>query len=297
MSELEDVPIDAPDEGGVDTGETPAEEAERLYAGKYTSPDELEKAYLESQQMGTKAAQEAAEARAQLEEFQNQPEQPAEEWFDPRERIGSTLDQETEDLLAARIWENPQGMMEWALRPETQQQFGPTIVARVFKTWQGNNPWDAGVYQATHGANQSKAELEDLRTQFQQEQQARQQENILKSATLAKDMVLQNLPDFGTYRERVVELFDIHQLRDDHPLLQTPEGQAEFTRQMYQIARGEEFDRQQAAAAAGEEPTPAKAAGAKARTSTRSSASGNARTNDPVTQALLDAQAFAQAAK
>lgn len=295
MSELEEPTVDAPDESGSDDGggETATETAERLYAGQYKTIEEFEKGHGEARATLTQSQQRAAELEAQIAEYETAMQQPAEEPYDPYSALAGQLDENSEQAWSAKLHRDPAGAMNDALRPESIQAFGPDLAERMYITWFGQQPLAAQMWAAQRGANQSKQELEDLRTQFQAEQRDRQQENIVKTATLAKDLVVSNLPDFANYRDRVLELFEIHQLPDEHPLLQTPEGQAEFTRQMYQIARGEEFDRQQQAAAAGEEPTPAKPAGARARTQTRSSASGNAGSNDPVTQALLDAQAFA----
>lgn len=289
MSEIETELIDETPDTGIDEPEVESGADEpRTYAGKYSSVDELERGYGESTKAMTQAQQRTAELEAQLAEYEAAMNEPQPEAYDPYSALSGQLDEDTGNAWAAKLFRDPVATMTDALRPETINAFGPDLAERLYITWFGVQPLQASGWRARHEAQEQKQEIEQLRASFQQEQQQRQAENTQKSAAIAKDLILQSLPDFETYKDRIVQLFDQHSLPDDHPLLQTPEGMQEFTRQMYWIARGEEFERQQQAAG---EPTPAKAAGAKARTQTRSSASGNGSTHDPVTQAYLDAVA------
>lgn len=291
MSQVEDttegLEPEAPD---VASDEQAEPEAPR-YAGKFNDEAALEQGYLEAEKRGTQAAQEAAEYRRQLEEFQAQQAEEPEPQFDPWANLGSTMDEDTERQIAARVYQDPQGMMEWAQQQATQQQFGADIADRVFATWQQLQPFKAASWLSAHTATQSLAEQ---RAEVEALAAAQKQDFDARLTASALDLVKQNIPDFVQYKDRVVELFGEHQLPDDHPLLKTPEGMLQFTRQMYQIARGEEFDRQQAEAAL-EATTEKPAPGARAKTQTRSTASSApVASGDPALQALLDATAHAQ---
>lgn len=286
MSEIEDPVVE---EVAADGEETPAEEAARVYAGKFNSDDELEQGYLEAEKAQTQARMEAAELREQIAAYEAAQQEQA-NTFDPWQALGGSLDEQSEQLWANKLYRDPAATMADALRPESIQQFGPELADRLFVTWQGLQPYQAGMWMAQHGAQSQVAKIEELNQTLAQEQAARQQENAEKASSLAKQMIDNSMPDFTQYKDRVLELFEAYQITDDDPRMQSPEEMAQFTRQMYQIARGEEFDRQQLAAAQ-EATTEKPAPGAKARTQTRSTAAAGGTSSDPVMQALYDATA------
>jgi hypothetical protein len=269
-----------PEEPEAEQVESGADEPEGpRYAGKFNTDTDLEKGYLEAEKLTTQTRQELAELRSQLEALQGGEAQP--EQFDVWGSLGSTMDADTEQQIAARIWENPVGMMEWAQRPEVQQQFGPSIVDRAYLTWYGNQPFQASRWLAQHTAeetiNQPRQEIEQLRNDWKAERAE-------KDATVAFSMLTQSLPDLADYSKRVNELMEQYPLAEDHPMNQTAEGVAQYAEHLYWIARGEEFKRQEAAAA--QQENPQSSAGKKARTQTRSTASPAAGVTDEEQQFL-----------
>jgi hypothetical protein len=148
--EVEDV------ESGADDG---AAESEPIL-GKFKSQDDLVKAYQELERQFTQQRQ----AEPEVEE---EPEQPFDVWGG----LGSTMDEETERQVAARVYQDPAGMMRWAEHPDTIAQFGPQITPRVYATWQQFDPYGAAVYAAKAASDQliapARQELEQMKTEWQ----------------------------------------------------------------------------------------------------------------------------------
>lgn len=255
-----------PEAPEVDADETPAEEAARVYAGKFNSDDELERGYTELEKRSTQAAQEAAELRAQVEAYEAQQQEAP---YDPWAQVGTPLDEQTSAQLYQQTWQNPTGMMEWAQRPEVIQQFGAQITDQVFQAWHSFAPFQANLWVAQFGASQATAAdrqaLEELRTTTMADINGR----IVQQAF---ENVKRDMPDIGTYKDRVVQLMDQYPLGENDPRLASADELAKYVSELSGIARWEEFQRQQAEAAP-EATTARPQAGAKARTQTRSTAS------------------------
>lgn len=256
--------------GDAEPDETPAEEAARLYAGKFQTDDALEQGYTELEKSHTQTRQEAAELRAQVEAYEAQQADAQPEPFDPWSKVGTQLDEDTSALLYQRIYQNPVEMMEWAQQPATIQQFGSQITDQVFATWQSIAPWQANAYAAKFSANQSIQEQQAALNELRETTMADINGRIVQNAF---ETVKREMPDIGTYKDRVVELMNEFPLPDDDPRLQSAESLAAYVSKLSGIARWEEFQRQQAEAAP--DATTSKApAGARARTQTRSTAAG-----------------------
>jgi hypothetical protein len=247
-SEVEEV------ESGADDGTAESEPI----LGKFKSQDDLVKAYQELERQFTQQRQ----AEPEVEE---EPEQPFDVWGG----LGSTMDEETERQVAARVYQDPAGMMRWAEHPETTAQFGPQITARVYATWQQFDPYGAARYAATKAAEemvtQPRQELEQLQQQwFQQQHKAESGEATRWAET--------NLPEWDAYRPKVLELYEKYTQGDQDPRIQSFESITVYLKQLYAEARLDDFIAQQQEAAGAQ---PENAAGKKARTQTRSTATPN----------------------
>jgi hypothetical protein len=110
----------------IDVEAEPAEEAppaaepaaERLYAGKYKTPEDMERAYLESQSAMTKAQQEAAEFRRYAEQQQAQPPPQQPDYSDELERLN-------DEFLS-----NPYGFLTQSVPQMVQQQVQQVLAQR-----------------------------------------------------------------------------------------------------------------------------------------------------------------------
>ncbi len=267
---------DAPEvESGADTGtET---EGEHLYAGKYKSAEELEKGYTEAQREYTQTRQEIAELRAQLE----QASQPAEEAFDPWSQLGSGLDEATAQQIYQQIYHNPAGMMEWAVQPETQRQFGPQIADQVYATWYGLQPFQAQQYvsrmEAARTIEQPREELQRIQQEWFAERHKSESGDALRWSA-------ENLPDFEKYKPAILDLYTKYTQGDDDPRIQGFESIKTYLEQLYAEARWREFKQQGVVDVATQAATPN---GQKAKTQTRSSAAAQNQYPEDV-QSMMD---------
>jgi hypothetical protein len=278
--------VDAPETGADDALETPTETQERLYAGKYTSPDELEKGYGEASAAMTRAQQEAAELREQIAEYeaaQNAPDP-----FNPLANYG--LDDDDWKNVARSVETNPEETLKWAMSDEIARAY-PDMKQAVTRYWTSIDPWSASQHAAKEAFAEEAARIENLQAQWDQRTATEKQERQAAAVVAASDEI-HHFPDFEKHRHRIAELIAANAAHDDDPRFADPKLMVDYAKTMYARAVLEEHERQIAAQAAGDEPTPA-AKGAKARTATRSTASAAAQTGDPVMQAYLDAMSAA----
>lgn len=120
--------------------ETPEQIEEKLLAGKYKTPDELERAYIELHQLHGRTSQEVGELRQavqQLAENVNQPPQ-------------APPVQVTSDLIEA----NP----AYAAQMAYDQDNGPAFQA-AFEAWKELDPTTAAVWAAGKQAEEREAEI------------------------------------------------------------------------------------------------------------------------------------------
>jgi hypothetical protein len=280
--------VEESDGNGTDNG-TESVDSQELILGKFKDHDELGRGYQEAERAMRQAQEEAAQYRAQLEEFEQAQQQPAAEPVDPWGYLGTPLDEDTANQIYGKVLQDPQGTMEWAMHPDVQRQFGADIGDRVYATWLGIRPLAAQSWHANHVATTQRQEVEQLRNEWEQDKQREQEARAERDATSAREQ-LQQIPDFEQHRDRVVQLMGLMPLANDHPMNQSADGVAQYTRMLLGIARDEAFQRAQA-----ENPTQQASAApqaAKARTQQRSTAGAQAQqAAHPDDQAMLDSLA------
>lgn len=292
MSEIEEPTVEpeAPE-----AEETPAEEAARVYAGKFNSDDDLEKGYLESEKAMRTAQEEAAQARQEASDYQAQvaayeEAQNAPDPFNPLANFG--LDDEDWKNIARSVEVNPQETLAWAQTDEIKRAY-PDMERAVKQYWASLDPWQAGEEAASRAFAAEREKIEKLQAAWD-ERQAQERAEKQQAALSTAVVQIRKLPDFEQYKTRVGELIAQNAMRDDDPRFSDPDQMFDYAYTMYARAKDEAYQRQvkeqEALTVAGEEPTTA-APGAKARTQTRSTAAAGGTSSDPVMQALYDATA------
>ena len=263
-------PPEEPEVEEVESGADDGAQTDEPILGKFKSQDDLVKAYQELERQFTQQRQAEPEPEPE-------PEAPFDVWGG----LGSTMDEETERQIAARVYQDPAGMMAWAEHPDTKAQFGPQITARVFATWQQFDPYSAAVHAAKSASEQLFGPAQARIEQMEAAAFEKQHKTEASEATRWAEM---NLPDFETYRVGVSELYNKYTQGDTDPRIQTFDGMQTYIRQLYAEVRLNELLAQQAEAAQAENPQAS--AGKKARTQTRSTASPAAGVTDEEQQFL-----------
>ncbi|MBA3841010.1 MAG: hypothetical protein H0X39_00040 [Actinobacteria bacterium] len=256
------------EETGADDGAVGTEAPQELIAGKFKTTDDAIKAYLELEREHT-------QARQQLAQYQQQPEPEAEqpEPYDPLASFAVGYDDSDRQQIANSTYTNPQETLEWAMSDEIAK-WNPNLKNEIYQLWSTFAPMDAHSYAAKLAVTAEREQVEQLRSQWEQEQQSRQAETNHKTAVDAFKEA-SKLPEFAKYQPRIAELYTTQGPVDDRdPRLATPEAMTDYVKTLYARARLEEFEAQESATLAGQAPAKP-AAGAKARTQTRSTASGS----------------------
>lgn len=113
----------------------PPEEPPKLFAGKYKSPEELEKAYLEAQSAMTKAQQKAAELERNAVQRAAEPPKPVEKT--PTQIAAE--EKQREDFLAKFV-QNPEGVVNDYVRQAQQQTSAALAAQQMTHNWEQANP-------------------------------------------------------------------------------------------------------------------------------------------------------------
>lgn len=214
--ETPEAPEEAPE------GETAEEKAERLYAGKFSSPEELERAYAELQSMEGRRSQELGELRKTVEQLAERMPEDDDDSYVP-------MDQSTVSWFDTLMEENPVQAMEWARNNDSSG----TYYNRGMSIWFDSNPAQAATYQNAVIANALREEFDErLATQTKPlEQQAAQQATNEAWMSLSKE-----IPDLTDHAEAILQ-----EAKDSPEILRganTADEKRKALHKLYRLAKG-----------------------------------------------------------
>lgn len=259
--------VDAP-EGDAAAGapQTPPEatEGERVYAGKYKSVDELERAYTEAQRLISQTR--PAEAQPQA---------------DPLSFLPPQIDEATFKRIEASAERDPQGTAMWAL--QNQQYLGQQITGAILRNWQdqdflGFQQWQMQQLLST----QQQAAQEQWRPI-----EAHTYQQISNSAVAEAG---RGIPDFEEYKPKILAAIEQNAYLAEHVagVANNPQQLAASIRQVYGMVKGNEYVQQLSQQPANGQPASAvDSAKQKARTETRSTATPEEMTREKALQQMI----------
>lgn len=187
---VEETPEETPveetttEETPVEAVETPVEPVvEKLYAGKYKSPEELEEAYQNLNSVMGRQGNEMSDLRQKLDHLESRVSQPTQAPY-------------SQDQIMEAAEGNPMGTAVWAL------QNAPHTYEGVMEVWYENNPKDAARFEQ-HLAMESLKD--DMRKEIAPVAgpvtQMTQQQEFYSAWTDAS----KTLPDLNSFSQQIIE--------------------------------------------------------------------------------------------
>ncbi len=158
-------------------------EEERMFAGKYSTPDDLENAYLELQR-----------------KF-HESRQPEPEYEEPQAPQFFGSEPSSEDELVSFAETDPTNAAFWVMN--NQERVPEPLANAVLEHWWTQRPWEATQFFVEQRMSSERDEITGL-TQPLMEQHER------AVMTDAYDMLVTNVPDYDEYQDRVEEFIDTH---------------------------------------------------------------------------------------
>lgn len=179
----------------VKPGETPAEAAERIFAGKYKSVEDLEKGYSE-------ADKKLQQLLAERQQWQRQQEQEPE--AEPPKPLfkGNTTVIESEQQLEEWAVADPEQAALFAMREH--ERIDPELVDKVCNHWIASQPMKA---ISTITAWQSQI----LREEWQEQRQLADQHALGQIRDSGIDLAVKELPLMQGYMEELGEFIEQHE--------------------------------------------------------------------------------------
>ena len=160
------------------------EEEPRVFAGKYSTPDDLENAYLELQRK-------FHESRQPEEEPQN--EQPAQQFFG--------TEPQSQDELVSFAEQDPTNAAMWVM--QNQNNVPGDLANAVLEHWWTQKPWEATQYYMDQRMSMERDEMAGMTMPL-----VEQHERAIMAE--AYDHLVANVPDYDEYQDRVEEFIDTH---------------------------------------------------------------------------------------
>jgi hypothetical protein len=160
------------------------EEEPRVFAGKYSTPDDLENAYLELQRKFHESRQP---------EEEQQQEEPAKQFFG--------VDPQSQAELVTFAEQDPTQAAMWVMQNQTNV---PSDLANaVLEHWWTQKPWEATQYYMDQRMSLEREEMAGMTMPL-----VEQHERAIMAE--AYDHLVANIPDYDEYQDRVEQFIDTH---------------------------------------------------------------------------------------
>ena len=182
-----------PDEPETETVEEPdpAEPEEKLYAGKYKSPEELENAYAELQKTLGSQGSELGQLRDEISKLSERiPEYDEDDGYVP-------YDDANAQWFDTLMEENPVQAMEWA----RQNDKSGVYYNRGLQQWYDTNPAQAGTYQAAVIAQNLR---EEFKSSLSEQTKPLQAQAAVRSLEQAWTSLAHDIPDLDAHAEAMM---------------------------------------------------------------------------------------------
>ena len=160
------------------------EEEPRVFAGKYSTPDDLENAYLELQRKFHESRQPEEEP---------QYEEPAQQFFG--------VEPQSQDELVSFAEQDPTNAALWVM--QNQNNVPGDLANAVLEHWWTTKPWEATQYYMDQRMSMERDELAGMTMPL-----VEQHERAVMAE--AYDHLVANVPDYDEYQDRVEEFIDTH---------------------------------------------------------------------------------------
>lgn len=174
-----------PPDPALKPGETPKEAAERIFAGKYKTPDDLERGYQELQREFSK--------------LKNQQPAPVEEPPPVPLFKGETAEIKTEQDLFTWAQADPEAAAMWAMGEHGRMS--PETLNTVMNHWIASSPW-----QATTAIHAWQAQM--LREEFAEQRQLAEQHALGQIRDAGIELAVQEQPLMADYGDELSDFID-----------------------------------------------------------------------------------------
>lgn len=260
--------VDAPEgDASAEAPQTPPEatEGERVYAGKYKSVDELERAYTEAQRLIS----------------QTRPAEVQQQQVDPLAGLPPHIDEQVIARVSSAFQQNPG---ETALYlAQNEHYFGKKLVDEAWSGWMQSDPRGFAAYQRQAA-------------QYEWEQQRQQQQAPIEHYTYqqisnaAVAEAGQGIPDFEQYKPLILAAIEDNEHISEYvkSVTHDPQQLAKAIEWVYGAVKGNEYVQQ-----VRQQPPQGQRTGAvdsqkqKARTETRSTATPEEMTREKALQQMI----------
>lgn len=198
-------------EEGVDDRYQWPDDVDPEIAGRYKTPAELARAKREGDAAVTRATQEAASARQELEAFRAEQETAQQQWQDPlQSQLPQIVAPEMAQRLEVMFSRDPAGAYD--LAAEAAPGYGTVLQSRIFNAWFQEDP----VAALQHVMTPQWSNAMDERFQSYEDALIERLGPTLAHATtqVSESAVAQArtlAPDFGAYEERINQMLDAEQ--------------------------------------------------------------------------------------
>lgn len=160
------------------------EEEPRVFAGKYSTPDDLENAYLELQRKFHESRQP---------EEEQQQEEPAKQFFG--------VEPQSQAELVTFAEQDPTQAAMWVM--QNQNNVPGDLANAVLEHWWTQKPWEATQYYMDQRMSLERQEMAGMTMPL-----VEQHERAIMAE--AYDHLVANIPDYDEYQDRVEQFIDTH---------------------------------------------------------------------------------------
>lgn len=177
----------------------PEPEQQPEWAQRFDNPDTMWKSYRESEAAKTRAEQRAAELERQQQEYEAQQQA----YQDPWDALPPTVDEHTQQQLAAWAERDPSAAAQWAY--QNHHQVGPEIAGYLFQYWASRDFWGAENWKAQIINAQS---YDQMRQEIRSEFEPVRQHTTQQMSQLTIDLAQRSIPDWEAWAPRIVEFLE-----------------------------------------------------------------------------------------